>query len=269
MAYQGDDQYLVWEDDQLENTFVELASRAQQGNNVIVWEGVNKKELKAYPSYGFADDNDIRIEKLGIVKGYNKARVHGLTEEPLMLEVPIPGDHNLLNSVLAASLCLKAGCSKEEVENALASFAGVQRRFEYVIKNDHCTFIDDYAHHPKEIDALISAVRELYPDKKITGVFQPHLYSRTRDFADEFANSLSALDELILLPIYPAREKPIKGVDAKMLLEKVRLNEKSIVNKENLPLLISSRNPEILLTIGAGDISQLLPAVKQALIAKN
>ena len=252
----------------LQSAFKELLSRIPDRSNALVQEEVVKDGFNTYPSYGFSEDCDVRIVKKGVIDGFSRVEVLGLVKEAVLLDIPLPGDHNILNAVLAISLCLKAGCEIEQVQRSLAGFKGVKRRFEFLMR-EPTVFIDDYAHHPKEIDALISATRELFPDKKLVGIFQPHLFSRTQDFADEFARSLSALDQLVLLPIYPAREKPIPGVNAKMLLEKVQLNEKSIVNKENLPLLISSLNPEILLTIGAGDISHLLPTVKQALIAKN
>jgi UDP-N-acetylmuramate--alanine ligase len=181
----------------------------------------------------------------------------------------MPGLHNAQNAVLAAGLCYHAGCSIFEIEEGLRTFKGVKRRFEYILKTPETIFIDDYAHHPNEINALISSVRDLYPDRKITGIFQPHLYSRTRDFADAFAESLSQLDELYLLDIYPARELPIPGIDAEFLLKKVQLNQKSIVDKQNVPVLITENKPEILLTIGAGDIGHLVSVVKQALTNKN
>jgi UDP-N-acetylmuramate--alanine ligase len=188
----------------------------------------------------------------------------GLADDPIEFQFPMPGNHNALNACLAASLCFKAGVEVDTIQKSIRSFKGVKRRFEYIINSEDLVFIDDYAHHPTEIDALITAVRMLYPGKKVSGIFQPHLFSRTRDFADEFAESLSRLDALYLMEIYPAREKPLPGIDSKMLFEKVRLNEKSIVNKETLPILITSTNQEILLTIGAGDIGQMVSAVKEA-----
>lgn len=248
------------------DSFKELAAKISSSKNVIVWDNIEANIAEGSLKYGFSDSSDIQIISNGYKDGFHQLEVKGLVEKTLVIDFPMPGNHNALNAVLASSLCLKAGCKVNDVIEGIRSFQGVKRRFEYIINDPKCIFIDDYAHHPKEIDALIDAVRQLYPNKKITGIFQPHLYSRTRDFASEFAESLSRLDKLYLLDIYPAREKPIPGINAEMLLNAVNLNEKSIVNKENLPVLISSTIPEILLTIGAGDISQVVDPVKQAII---
>jgi UDP-N-acetylmuramate--alanine ligase len=149
------------------------------------------------------------------------------------------------------------------------TFEGVERRFDYqVIRNDF-VYIDDYAHHPEELKACIRAVREIYPSKKITGIFQPHLFTRTRDFADAFARSLELLDELILLEIYPARENPIPGIDSAMLLGKVQLLNKKICSKAGLPGELKSGKPEILLTLGAGDIDQLVKPIRELFTNKG
>ena len=256
-------------EEDLINSFAELGKKVKEAHNVVKCDDIVPRILPEALSYGFGENASIRIERLGYFNAVYNVNVHGLVKESLQLAIPLPGDHNVLNAVLAASLCIKAGCDPKVVQESIASFKGVKRRFEFILKSDNCIYIDDYAHHPKEIDALIQAVRQLYPNKKITGIFQPHLFSRTLDFAEEFAQSLSKLDQLYLLDIYPAREKPIEGVSSKMLLDKVELNEKSIVNKENIPLLISSTIPEILLTIGAGDIAQLVPLVKQAVIGNS
>ena len=252
----------------MENSFQELGGLVTSPKNILLSESVDNELIVGAQNYGFAIGCDIRIESKGYQNGLHQVNVYGLADEMISLSIPMPGDHNALNTVLAVSLCYKAGCSLEGIIESVANFKGVKRRFEYVINDPKCIVIDDYAHHPTEINALIDAVKQLYPDKKITGIFQPHLYSRTRDFASEFASSLSRLDKLYLLDIYPAREKQIPGVNAEMLLELLTLNEKSIVNKENLAVLISSTIPEILLIIGAGDIAQLVPAVKQAVIKK-
>ena len=153
----------------------------------------------------------------------------------------------------------------EKIKYALASYQGVHRRFEFHIRNKNLTFIDDYAHHPEELRAAISSVKELYPDKKITGIFQPHLFTRTRDFADGFAQSLSLLDELFLLDIYPARELPIEGVTSKIIFDKVTAANKKIVTKEKLLVELLASNPEVVLTLGAGDIDALIKPIKEAL----
>jgi UDP-N-acetylmuramate--alanine ligase len=155
------------------------------------------------------------------------------------------------------------GVEVKGIVDAIASFSGVKRRFEYQVKSHTRVYIDDYAHHPKEIDVAIQSARDLYPNRKLTVVFQPHLFSRTRDFADDFAKSLSAADELYLLDIYPAREKPIKGVDSTFLLEKVSIEKKYLSSKETILGQLS--DVEILMTLGAGDIDTLVEPIKNLL----
>lgn len=249
----------------LNQAFYQLIQQTNPENQTIVNDILGEEIISKSISYGFSKTADIRLASLGYQNGYHHVNVYGLNDEPVVLELAMPGLHNAQNAVLAAILCKKAGCTIDEIKAGLRTFQGVKRRFEYILKSEETIFIDDYAHHPTEIDALILSVRNLYPDKKITGIFQPHLFSRTQDFADQFAQSLSKLDQLYLLDIYPARELPIPGINANFLFQKVHLNQKSIVDKLNVLVLITENKPEILLTIGAGDIGQLVPAVKQAL----
>ncbi len=180
----------------------------------------------------------------------------------------LPGLHNVENSIAAVAVAVELGISEDFIRKALASFSGVKRRFDYHIKTDKLVFIDDYAHHPAELKAAISSVKELYPHKKITGVFQPHLFSRTRDFADDFAASLDLLDECILLEIYPARELPIDGVDSNLLLSKMKGIKKSICTKKELLNEIAGRDIEVLITMGAGDIDTLVAPLKDELMKR-
>ena len=179
------------------------------------------------------------------------------------LYLNIPGLHNLENAIGGALMCLKAGISLDAIRKGLADFKGIKRRFEYVLTNDKVTYIDDYAHHPSELRAIISSVRELYPNKKITAVFQPHLFSRTQDFMVEFAHELSQVDELLLVPIYPARELPIEGVTSEAVLDKMSLSSAICLSKEEVLSELESREVEILLTLGAGDIDRLVPQIKE------
>jgi len=249
----------------LKQAFCKLIQQTNPNNLPFVSNHLSEDIILKSISYGFNKTANIRLTSMGYQNGYHLLKVVGLSDETVVFKLAMPGLHNAENAILAASLCKKAGCSIKDIQDGLRTFKGVKRRFEYILKSKETIFIDDYAHHPSEIDALILSVRDLYPDKRITGVFQPHLYSRTRDFADEFAKSLSKLDQLYLLDIYPARELPIPGIDANFLFEKVELNQKSIVDKQNVAVLITENKPEILLTIGAGDIGHLVPAVKQAL----
>lgn len=174
----------------------------------------------------------------------------------------LPGKHNVENAVAAISVALKLGIDQDQIKAAIASFKGVKRRFEYQVNTPDKIYVDDYAHHPEELRACFDAVRQLYPDKKLTVVFQPHLFTRTRDFAADFARVLSTVDDLILLDIYPARELPLEGVSSQMLLDRVTLNQKEISTKALLPERIKDKNPELLLTVGAGDIDTLIQPLK-------
>lgn len=175
----------------------------------------------------------------------------------------VPGIFNLENSIAASAVAYLSDVSDENLKEALRTFQGVQRRFDFHIIQPDIIYIDDYAHHPEELKSCIGAVKELYPNKKVTGIFQPHLYTRTRDLSDEFARSLELLDELILLEIYPAREKAIEGVDAKSLFDKIRVKTKTLCIKERVMDELKKRKPEILLTLGAGDIDQLVGPITQ------
>ncbi len=179
------------------------------------------------------------------------------------VELGIPGTHNAENALAVIGIALKLGITEKQIRAALASFKGVKRRFEYIIRRDDLIYIDDYAHHPSEIAALIDSIRLMYPNKQVIGVFQPHLFSRTRDFMTGFAKELSRLDELILMPIYPAREKPIPGISSEALLEMMQLKNARVLNHQDTLSYLKTKNPQVLLTIGAGDIDLLVDPLKQ------
>lgn len=181
------------------------------------------------------------------------------------IEFGLPGLHNIENATAAIQAALLLGISPEKIKAALKDFRGVKRRFEYIVRTENHVFIDDYAHHPEELRACIAGVKRLYPDKKLTVVFQPHLYSRTRDFVDGFAEVLNTADELILLDIYPARELPIEGITSEIITEKMSLSNKQICGKEDVAALIKKIKPELLLTVGAGDIDTLVSPIKYIL----
>lgn len=180
----------------------------------------------------------------------------------------MPGLHNVENAVAAIAVARQLGISTENISAGIHSYEGVKRRFDYKLNTKDIVFIDDYAHHPEELRACISSVRELYPEKKLTGIFQPHLFSRTRDFVDGFAKSLSMLDSLILLDIYPAREEPIPGITSDLIFQKVTIKDKILCTQEKVLEELKSRKMEVLLTLGAGDIDQLVEPVKQLLEKK-
>jgi UDP-N-acetylmuramate--alanine ligase len=176
----------------------------------------------------------------------------------------MPGSFNVENAVAASAAGHVAGLTEHQIRKAVRTYQGVQRRFDLQISRPGLVYIDDYAHHPEELKACIHAVKEMYPDRKITGVFQPHLFTRTRDFADGFAEALSLLDTLILLPIYPARERPICGVTSKLIYDKATLKRKLMSSKAELLADLKQIKPEVLLTLGAGDIDQMVkPIVKE------
>jgi UDP-N-acetylmuramate--alanine ligase len=177
------------------------------------------------------------------------------------IKLGIPGILNVENALAVICIGKLLGISDDHIINAMASFKGVTRRFDVQIERDDLVYIDDYAHHPRELETCIQSVRQNYPEKKITGIFQPHLYSRTRDFAGDFARCLSGLDELILLDIYPAREKPIEGVTSGLIFEDVDLKDKILIGREQLMGVLSLKNPEVLLTMGAGDIDQFVEPI--------
>ena len=176
------------------------------------------------------------------------------------LQLPAHGLYNIWNATAAVAAVLEAfpNMPEEVVRQKISTFAGVKRRFDYIVRRNDFVYIDDYAHHPNEMRSFITAVHEIYPDKTICGVFQPHLYTRTRDFADEFAAVLDLLDIPILLPIYPAREKPIEGIDSEFLLRKMRNPNKRLLQKAELLPYLQTHRPDVLLTIGAGDIDRLV-----------
>ena len=220
-------------------------------------------------TYGEEKNADLVISNISIKDGeyyfdvfYNKQFIKDL-------HLGLQGRHNVHNAVSAILLALELGIDESIIRKSLASFNGVKRRFEVHVKNRSVIYIDDYAHHPKELDACIGSVKELYPNKKITGIFQPHLYTRTRDFMSEFALSLSQLDEVILLDIYPAREKPLPGVDSRVLLEKINCQNKILIHKDEVVRELEDRYIEVLLTLGAGNIDELVQPIKEAIISKT
>jgi UDP-N-acetylmuramate--alanine ligase len=242
-----------------------FAKRIKSSGTLIHKKGlpVEYKNITEVYSYSISDQADFQAVNIRVENGsfvFDLITPEGKEED---LHLGLPGFHNIENAVAAYAVARLSGITPGSLRNSMASFSGVKRRFEYVIRKENFVFIDDYAHHPEELRACISSVRELYPGKKITGIFQPHLYSRTRDFAEGFAESLSMLDELILLEIYPARELPITGVNSKMILDMVKLKNKTLCTLEELMDIMKTRRPEVLLTIGAGDIDQLVEPLKR------
>ncbi len=208
------------------------------------------------------------LKDIHIIDGLYRATIDG--ELQLTgIALQHPGRHNMENALGAAALAQLAGIHPNDIRDGLNSFTGVRRRFEIHLQTKNTVYVDDYAHHPEEITACIRSAREMWPDKKITGVFQPHLFSRTKDLSVQFAESLEQLDELILLDIYPAREKPIQGIDSKIIINKIKKTAAQLMSKEELVDYLANQPTEVVLTMGAGDIDRLCPLIKQSLMQKE
>lgn len=252
--------------DHVKGAFREFASQVKDA--LVVKKGIEitfDTEASIY-TYSYNDEadfyaSDIRLDECGYF--------HFTLNTPMgpmdNCTVGIPGWVNVENGIAAAAVALLHGTSPEDVKRGLATYEGVERRFDIHLNTPKCSYIDDYAHHPKEISAAISSIRDIFPGRRLCAIFQPHLYTRTRDFYQEFAQSLSALDELILLPIYPARELPIEGVNSEMILDLVTTENKKIVSKEDLLKELESRDIDILITLGAGDISTFTEPITELL----
>ena len=254
-------------------SFEHFASLICPAGALIVRKGIElkpklQKGVKIY-SYSMNDGGDFHAENIRQEKDRIYFDFVAPTERINDLYLSVPILINVENSVAAIALAWLNGVTKEDIRTGISSFSGIHRRFNIVFKSDKVVYMDDYAHHPSELKASLRSIKALYPERKITGVFQPHLYSRTRDFADDFADALSQLDELILLDIYPAREKPIEGVNSKFLFNKVKLNNKTLCSKENLLPLLKEKKLDVLVTFGAGDIDQLIPKIKEQLGTLN
>lgn len=250
----------------LYESFISFAGQVKNGGKLII-----KKNLLQFDqlpegvniyTYSLKEKADFFVDNLVLHQGdycFDLITPFGKLNS---LKMKLPGLINIENAIAACAMAILAGVGFDEIRESLKDFTGIYRRFDVRVKTEKYIYIDDYAHHPKEIEAIINSVRELYPGKKITAVFQPHLYSRTRDFAAEFATSLDKLDRLLLLELYPAREKPMAGVDSKIIFNKMKLLNKSLCLKKNLLGILDKERPEILLTIGAGDIGMLAGSIE-------
>jgi len=256
----------------LQQAFNQFVTQIQAGGTLIYKKGLPlqfPEKVKAY-SYALHGSADFYAENIRQENGryYFDWKSKEKTIKNLTLS-GLQGLINIENAVAAIAAATFSGVKSQEIAAALAQFEGIKRRFEYLINTENLVYIDDYAHHPAELKAVIASVRELYPDKKIMGVFQPHLYSRTRDFAAAFAQSLDLLDNSILLDIYPARELPIKGVSSELIFRQMNLQKKQMCTKENLPEVLQNEKPEVLLTLGAGDIDKLVKPIREMLKVKS
>jgi UDP-N-acetylmuramate--alanine ligase len=247
----------------IEESFREFAAKTPSENLYVI---------KGLPlegnTIGVNNDADFSAQNIRIENGFYVFDVKTPTEVVQNVEFGLPGHHNLTNALLAFAMAKSYGVSNEKIISALASFKGVRRRFSFQIREEKLVYIDDYAHHPTEINAVHQAVRELFPNQKICAVFQPHLFSRTKDFADDFAKSLSKFDEVLVMEIYPARELPMEGITSSWLLEKIENKNKKVVSKEQVFEELKKSNATVFVTIGAGDLGEMVPQIKKILSEK-
>ncbi len=223
------------------------------------------QEKVKFFTYGLEADADFHAENIRATKGKIIFDFVTPTETIHDVRLGVPIMINVENSVAAMALAWLNGVTNDELRTGMSSFLGINRRFSLVYEDENITFMDDYAHHPNELKASIASIKQLHEGRKITGIFQPHLYTRTRDFAAEFSKILSELDSLILLDIYPAREEPIEGITSELILKEVTIDDKELVSKENLLTLLDQKKIDVLVTFGAGDIDKLVPIIKKHL----
>lgn len=267
----------------LNSGFKAFAKKVEKDGLLLIKQVENQRILN-FTDYEKTDfvQQSIEISSYGIGEGSNLstnicvengAFVFDYKNEEQTIEnirFTLPGKHNIENATAAITVALRLGVAPKNIKKALASFKGIKRRFELIYRDDQVTYIDDYAHHPSELNAAILAAKMLHPNKKITGIFQPHLYTRTQDFVDGFAKALDTLDEIILMDIYPARELPIEGVTSKLIFDKLKNKHKTLVTKASLMKHLNQQdNLEILLTLGAGDIDVFIESIKKMLENKN
>ena len=248
----------------IEASFVEFADKIEDKSKLFITNQLPIDGVTcSINENGVFNAFNIRIENTNYVFD-----VQTPSEIIKNLQFGLPGKHNLMNALMALAMAKTFGIPNEDIAKALISFKGIKRRFSYQIKTENLVYIDDYAHHPTEINAVNQAVRELYPNQEVLAIFQPHLFSRTNDFIDDFANSLSQFDEIILLDIYPARELPMEGVTSAWLMSKMTNKNVQLIQKPDLINEILNSNKKIIVTIGAGDIGEMIPEIKKAIATK-
>jgi UDP-N-acetylmuramate--alanine ligase len=255
-----------------EDAFVSFSERVQKGGLLLAKKGLareaafNKDILTTYSLAGNGEDGpQIFATDITVVNGAYCFTAVGPNWTIQNLVLNMGGLHNIENALVAIAVAVHLGIEPQKIKTALESFAGVKRRFEYLIKTSSQVLIDDYAHHPAELAALISGVRSLYPEQHLTLVFQPHLFSRTQDLCDDFAKSLDAADQVVLLPIYPARELPIPGVTSEMIIKKMSHKNVLLLQKEEVQNWVKEQQPKLLVMAGAGDIDVLIRNIKNDL----
>lgn len=257
---------------EVENAFIQFAGKVKPGGCLVTKYGLKRSdEFTASHRYTYSYNDSNATVHAANLKVSEGSYVFDVVAQDWVLKdvlLHMGGLHNIENAIAAITVAKYLKIEDDKIRAAVADFKGVKRRFEYILKTDEHTVIDDYAHHPEELKALLTGVRSLFGDKKLTLVFQPHLFSRTKDLADDFAQSLDLADEVILLPIYPARELPMPGVTSELLTGKMKSDKKRVLSKEELKAWVKEHKPELLVMAGAGDIDALVLPMKEILNQK-
>jgi UDP-N-acetylmuramate--alanine ligase len=254
---------------QFQEGFQLYAEKISKDGFLVVKEGLPFKSEAKRITYSVSSNTaDFYAQNLRIEGDQFFMDIYYLSKVWENIELGVPGIHNAENALACIALLVSMGMDEVQIRRGLQSFQGVKRRFEYIVRDKRFVFVDDYAHHPKEIKALIDSIRLMYPSKKVTGIFQPHLFSRTNDFMEDFAVELGKLDEVVLLPIYPARELPMEGVTSGVLLEKIENSNKKLLQPQEVIDYFSVDNCDVLLTIGAGDIDRIVDKLKHKIEAQ-
>jgi len=250
--------------------FAEFTSQIREGGTLLFRKGLHVdcgwNEKIRYYTYSIDEEADFQAKDIRIIDGAYHFNLKTPMGEIRDLSLTYPGLMNVENSVAACAMAMLSGVTPMEIRKAMPLYSGVVRRFDVRYSGKNTIYIDDYAHHPRELEATIRSVRDLYPGKRVTGIFQPHLFSRTRDFAKEFAEALDLLDDALVLEIYAARELPMAGVNSGIILDKMKLKSKRLCQKEEFPAILGNYQPEILLTLGAGDIDRMAISIVNYLI---
>jgi UDP-N-acetylmuramate--alanine ligase len=253
----------------IDEAFIEFADKISEEGFLVIKDGQSiNDQLPVIDTAFYSLDNkeaDVHCSKYEVVDGGYIFNVSFFGQELTGFRLNIGGFHNIENALAAITIAMELRITEENIKAALASFKGIKRRFEKLLDNGKIVFIDDYAHHPEEIRVFLASVRELYPHKKLTAIFQPHLFTRTRDLAEGFAKSLSIADDVILLDIYPARELPIEGVTSELIFDKITCQKQLVTKDQLLIALANKRDLEVVVTIGAGDIDKYLGDIKELL----
>jgi len=258
----------------VKEAFIAFSKKIKSGGTLVQKHGLpipKPAEDIEQLSYHLTDGNaDIYTKNLRIQAGNYVFDVEGKEGKLSNVRLNVGGWHNVENALAAIAACRKLGLAGEKIVPALNNFRGVRRRFEYHVQGEGPVYIDDYAHHPRELEVLISSARELFPERKLVVIFQPHLFSRTKDFADGFASVLDKADEVILLPVYPARELPIEGISSSTILNKMEMAKRQIMQKHEVLDRVRAIQPKertVLITAGAGDIDELVKPITDLLKA--